>query len=282
MSQILQLIVSIILLSSIYTVVALGFQLSLDNLGMMNLAHGEIILIGSYTAWWFNSVFRIEPLLSLIFVMPLSFALGYFLQHSAAQRLPALLLMSFAASMILRYVFRLLFSSSPRTVESTLGAYWQLGTLYFPMMRSVMLFFAVLLLFSLWAFFKWTNLGKSIRCVAQNPEAAFMLGIEVETMRAFALALAFMLAALTGVLISPIYTITPALGQWLTLKSVAVVFLRWRRGLVALVFGALALASLETLLATYVPGIGAAVSELSAPLIIFLALLARWQRLLGG
>lgn len=286
MNQLLQIVIYVLLSGAMYAIVSVGFYLALDVVGIINLAHGELILIGAYGAWWMNAAFQLEPLMAVIIVLPLMFVLGYItyylpLYQRVHQNPTYLVVASLALSIMLRHLFPVIFSNNPLTVDTAISGYWQIGAVVLPIMRSVVFGVAGLVIVLLFVLLNRTRIGKSLRCVAQNAQAAYMIGIEVDRMRALTLALAFALAGLSGVLLSPVYTLSPTLGQWLTLKCVAVVFLAWRRGLVGVVVSAMILALLETIMAIYIEGIGTPVSQLGSVGVIFVVIVLRWRTLSG-
>ncbi len=80
MEQILQALVSGLLLGGFYAVMVLGFSVIWGVMGVINLAHGEFLMIGAYLAWGLFHVFGLDPFLSLVVILPLMFGMGYLLQ----------------------------------------------------------------------------------------------------------------------------------------------------------------------------------------------------------
>ncbi|MCI0709550.1 MAG: branched-chain amino acid ABC transporter permease [Chloroflexi bacterium] len=280
----MQLLVNICLTAGLYTIVATGFYVILDTYGIINLAHGELILVGAYLSWLLNDQFNVEPLIALVFVLPIMVILGYVLYYLYLYldiyRHPVVsLLISFAAAILLRNGFRLVFSPNPRSVQTFLVSPRYVGNMVFPAMRTVLAVLALLLIVGLTVWYRYARLGKSLRCVSQNVRAARMIGLNVQGIQGFALAFSMALAGVAGVLISPIYILTPDLGQFLTIKAVAVVMLAYKWGLPGVLLASLFVAALETSVATYVRGTGTSLSEIVALLVILFSSLFQWRLL---
>lgn len=281
MAQFIQFFSNIVLLSSIYILISLGFYLIHSVLGLINLANGEMILAGAYLSWMVNRWLGSNPYLSSLIVVPLMVFLSYIILYTPIYRLlfrnsVASIVVTWTLAIFLRHVYQQLFSNNLLTVQTQIDLSWQLAGLALPLTRIVITVCILAGVLGLYLFLQMSRLGKSIRCIRQNPEAAQMIGLDIPRLQAFVLTLAMVLTGLAGVLVSPIYTLTPSLGQWFTIKSLALVLLSSKGGLWLLCLSGLGLAFLENIVATYITGIGTNLSELIAPLVILLALFAQW------
>ena len=120
MDQLLQALVSGLLLGGFYAVMVLGFSVIWGVMGVINLAHGEFLMIGAYMAWGLFRLFGLDPFASLA----LMFLVGYLLQLVLINRIvecPHLmtLLVTFGVSIALANLFKILFTSDPRNVAVT-------------------------------------------------------------------------------------------------------------------------------------------------------------------
>lgn len=286
MGTYIQLLINICLTAGLYTIIAAGFYVILDTYGIINLAHGELILVGSYLSWFMNDQFNIDPLLAIVLILPMMVILGYILYYlyrylDIYQHPVVSLIISFAAAIILRNIFRLVFSLDPRSVRTFLVSPWYLGDFVFPSVRTSLAAIAILMVVGMTIWYRYSRTGKSLRCISQNIQAARMIGLNVEGLQALALASGMALTGTAGVLISPVYILTPDLGQFLTIKAIAVVMLAYRWGLSGILVASVLVAGVETGVATYVRGTGTSLSESVALLVILVSALFQWRLLKG-
>ena len=143
--QILQALVSGLLLGGFYAVMVLGFSVIWGVMGVINMAHGEFLMVGAYLAWALFHVFGLDPFVSLVVILPLMFGVGYLLQWLLINRLverPHLmvLLVSFGVSIALANLFKILFTSDPRNVAVGYNASVELWGITFPLVKTLIFF----------------------------------------------------------------------------------------------------------------------------------------------
>jgi branched-chain amino acid transport system permease protein len=271
-----------------YAVVALGFALVWGVLGVINLAHGELIMLGAYITWILNKDHGWEPWAAATVVAPVMFAFGYVLQRLLVNRVidrPHLtsLLVTYGAAIIIGNSVKLKYDATPRSVNASLHGFWRLGDdVTVPKVKFVVLLCALGLMLAVWAFLRWTRLGTSIRAASQNREAAKIVGIEIGRVYAFTFALAACLAGLAGLLASPTQPIYPLMGPTLTLKSFAIVAMAGLGRIDGVLYGGLLLGLIEVYAATYVPEVGANVGVISSFVVLVVILVLRPQGLFRG
>ena len=287
MDQFLQAVINGITLGGFYAVMVLGFAIIWGVMGVINLAHGEFVMVGAYMTWYLNKQFGWEPFLALLAVFPVMFVAGYILQRILINRVidrPYLisLLVTFGLSIIMASSFKLLFTATPRTVNTFFSGFWRVGNVTVPVTKTVVLIAALLMMGGLYLFLQHTRRGKSIRAAAQNREAARIVGIEIAAVYAFTFALSIAFTASSGTLISPIQPIFPFMGPPLTLKAFAITAVAGLGSIPGVLFGGLLLGLIEVLIATYVPGIGTNLGVVASYLLLVLVLVVRPQGLFGG
>lgn len=277
MNLFLQTLINGVLLGGFYALISLGFHLIHTTNGIINLAHGEFILLGAYLSWFFDKELGVEPFVSAFLLMPVLFAVGYLLHARLLHRFLGrsgviAVLSTLGLSLILTNIFELVFTNDPRTTNSSLAGYWQLGEITLPRVQTVVGVITVVLIGALLCFLLYTRTGKSVRAVAQNPDAAWMMGMEVSRIYSIVFALGIALSSIAGSLMSPMHTITPFAGQWLLLKAITISVMAWRSGWSVLLGSAVLLGLIEMFAATYVRGIGTNLStaiSLVIPLALF-------------
>ncbi len=312
MDQFLQALINGLLLGGFYAAMVLGFSIIWGVMGVINLAHGEFILIGAYMAWFFSrtpdyllSTLKftgfdpllntlvaagyqgMDPYLSLIIIMPIMFAVGYLLQKILINRViekPHLvsLLVTFGLSIIIANVAKLLFTADPRAINVAYSGATRIGDVTISNVKAIAFVGSLIMLGGLHTFLNHTRLGKSIRAAAQNKNAARMVGIEIDKVYAITFGLCVALTAAAGVLIGPTQAIFPFMGPPLTLRAFTITALGGLGSIPGALLGGLILGITETMIATFVPRVGTNLAIIASFLILVIVLVARPQGLLQG
>jgi branched-chain amino acid transport system permease protein len=287
MDQFLQALTSGILLGGFYAVMVLGFSVIWGVMGVINLAHGEFLMIGAYFAWFLFRQFGIDPFLSLIIVIPVMFLVGYALQKVLINRVverPHLisLLVTFGLSIALANLFKLIFSANPRTVSVAYNGSVALGGITLPIVKTIIMVLALVIMLSLFLFLQYTRLGKSIRAAAQNKNAARIVGIEVGEVYAITFGICIALTAAAGAMISTTNPIFPFMGPPFALKAFTITALGGLGRIPGALLGGVLLGVIELMVATYVPGIGTNLGIAVSFILLVVILVVRPQGLLQG
>ncbi|MCA9951179.1 MAG: branched-chain amino acid ABC transporter permease [Anaerolineales bacterium] len=288
MDQFMQAVINGIMLGGFYAVMVLGFSIIWGVMGVINLAHGEFVMIGAYITWYLNKTYGWEPFATLLVVIPVMFLLGYILQKILINRVierPYLisLLVTFSLSIIISNTFKLIFTATPRTVDTMLSGFWRVGeSVTVPITKTYLIVAALIIMGALHLFLQRTRLGKSIRAAAQNREAARIVGIEIGAVYAITFAICIAITGTSGTLISPIQAIYPFMGASLTLKAFAITAMSGLGSIPGALVGGIFLGLIETFIATYVSGVGTNLGIVSSYVILVIVLVTRPQGLFGG
>ncbi|MCB0082187.1 MAG: branched-chain amino acid ABC transporter permease, partial [Caldilineaceae bacterium] len=192
------------------------------------------------------------------------------------------LLVTFSLSIIIANVVKLIYTATPRSVNTMFDGFWRLGNITIPVTKSVVLVAALLIMAMLHLFLQKTRLGKSIRAAAQNREAARIVGIEINHVYAITFAICVALTGVAGMLISPTQAVFPFMGPPLTLKAFAITALSGLGSIPGALMGGMMLGLVEIFIATYVPGIGTNLGIVASFVILVVVLVTRPQGLFGG
>jgi branched-chain amino acid transport system permease protein len=287
MEQFIQASINGIMLGGFYGVMVLGFSVIWGVMGVINLAHGEFIMLGAYITWILNEQLNWDPFLAPIVIIPLMFIFGYVLQriliNRVVERPPLIsLLVSFGLGIMLANSIKLIFTADPRITETALSGFWPVGAVTIPKTKSGILVAALIIMGLLHLFLQRTRLGKSIRAAAQNREAARIVGIEIKTVYALTFGLCIALTGVAGVLISPTQAVFPFMGPPLTLRAFAITAMAGLGSIVGALVGGVVLGLIEVFVATYVPGVGTNMGIVVSFVILVLVLVLRPQGLFGG
>jgi len=265
----LQTLISGVLLGGLYALIALGMTIIMGVMKIINLAHGELMMVGMYIAFVLFSWLHIDPYLSVFIAAPALFVLGVGLQKyliNPVMKVDAILpenqvILTVGIGMVLANLATIIFKSDYlQTPVSYATKAWYLTDLWkkspielslsFPW--SVSFTIAVLITACLWFFLAKTDTGKSIRATAQDLDAALLMGVNVERMRVITFGLGSALVGAAGCLFIPIYYIYPDIGGQFTLISFVITILGGLGSTVGAIIGGLILGLFESLTATYI------------------------------
>jgi branched-chain amino acid transport system permease protein len=247
--------ISGLLLGGVYALLAGGLNLIFGVMRVINLAHGELLMLGAYTTFWLFSREGVNPLLSIPISAALMFGLGLLLERALVERVvdrPLLssLLLTFGLSTLFMGVALNLWTADFRSVayRPLTGSFDLLG-LNVSRSRLVAFAIAVALTAATYAFLRHSTFGKAIRATAQHAQVAQVCGIDVGRVRLVVFALGSAMAAVSGSLIATIFAINPEVGGTFIAKAFAIVVLGGLGSFVGAFVGALALGVVETLAA---------------------------------
>jgi len=283
-----QALINGIALGGMYTILVLGFSIIWGVMGVINLAHGEFVMVGAYLTWMASDFWDVDPFVSapVVFVVMLLF--GYLVQRVLVNRIidrPALvsLLVMFGVSIILQSVMKVTFSADFRLANTDLDGAWRLtDRLTVPVTRFWVLVVAVGVTAGLNLFLGRSRLGKSIRAAAQNREAARIVGVDIRKVYAVTFALCIGLTGVAGALISPLLAVQPFQGPPLTLKAFAITAMAGLGSVRGALGGAMVLGLVEAMLALYVDRIGTNLAVVASFVLLVAALVLRPQGIFKG
>ncbi|TMF85482.1 MAG: branched-chain amino acid ABC transporter permease [Chloroflexi bacterium] len=284
MSQFTQQVILGLLLGGIYVAVALGFSLVWGILNIVNLAHGALVIVGSYITWDLFTRWHIDPFLSLPIDALVLFVIGYALQRGVINRViraPLLFtfLLTFGINLIIVSLLLLIFTPDFRSVTpSYSGNGLHLGSVTIPYIRFGGLVVAFLLAGAMWTILNRTRIGAAILAVGADRDAAQLVGIDLRHMYALTFGIGAAFAGVAGGIISTFQSITPTAGDPYTLQAFAVVILGGLGRVSATVLGGLTFGLIE-ILGQSGPGPGYA--NAIAFVVLVIVLVVRPRGLLG-
>ena len=284
MSQFTQQVILGLLLGGVYVAVALGFSLVWGILNIVNLAHGALVIVGSYITWDLFTRWHIDPFLSLPIDALVLFIIGYALQRGVINRViraPLLFtfLLTFGINLVIVSLLLLIFTADFRSVTpSYSGNGLHLGSVTIPYIRFGGLVVAFLLAGALWAILNRTRIGAAILAVGADRDAAQLVGIDLRHMYALTFGIGAAFAGVAGGIISTFQSITPTAGDPYTLQAFAVVILGGLGRVSATVLGGLTFGLIE-ILGQSGPGPGYA--NAIAFVVLVIVLVVRPRGLLG-
>ncbi len=220
-----------LLMSGIYALVAIGLTLIFGVVRIVNFAQGEFVMLGMYATYWLWKLWGIDPYLSLLITMPLLFLFGVLVQHFLFRPILqapdlAQIFMTVGLSVVLMNAALFFFTADFRSVK-TVYSEWTLrvGGITLPVPRLFAFAGALLLAGLLALFLLRTDVGKALRAVAQDREVSMLLGINPDRMYLLAVGLGAALSGAAGGLIVPFFYVFPTVGVIFVLIAFVVVIL---------------------------------------------------------
>jgi branched-chain amino acid transport system permease protein len=288
----LQTLIAGILLGGLYALIGIGMTLIMGVMKIINLAHGELMMVAMYIAFWLFTLLHIDPYLSVFVAAPALFFLGIALQKfliNPVLRVESILpenqvILTVGIGMVLANLATIFFTSNYRstpvdyaTKAFYLTDFWKDAPieLSLSMAWSLSFLIAVAITIALWFFLSKTDMGKSIRATAQDLDAALLMGVNVRMMRVVTFGIGCALVGAAGCLFLPIYYLFPALGGQFTLIAFVITILGGLGSTNGAIIGGVILGIFESMTATYL-GMG------WAPVCRFLIFVAALIFLAGG
>ena len=265
-----------LLLGGLYGIVGIGMSMIFGIVRVVNLAHGDLIILAAYLSFVTLSIFKVSPLLTLVLVIPAMFLIGFVIQYHLVNRVIGKdmnppLLVAFGLSIIVQNLLLLIFTPDARALLTDLSvATLPIGSfLNIPVIYLVDFIGAVVTIFLLSLFFNKTYLGKAIRAASDDEGAAELMGINSKRIYAWAMAIAGGTAAVAGVLVGMTFTFCPHTGPDYLIIAFGVVIIGGLGSLLGTLMGGLILGVAQILGAHFLgPGF-----QLVSGYIILLAVL---------
>ena len=281
---ILQALYSGLLQGGSYALIALGLALVFGTMKVINLAHGEMVLLAAYIAYTMESRLGLGPVFAIpiaLLVVGLVAAAVYFVVSRIKQdREINSLILTYGIGVILTNLILLVWKADVRSTGSTwLQDSFVFGPFY--SMRSEALFFVIslVLMGALWWWLSRSWYGRAVRAVASNRDAAKLMGIDPGRTELVSFIVAGILAAFAGVALFSYGVIQPAYGGALTVKAFIITVLAGLGSIPGVLLGAILLGVAESLTVTLA---SSALQELAGMTLFLLVLLVLPNGLFGA
>lgn len=226
LQQFLQQLINGISLGSIYALIALGYTMIYGIIKLINFAHGDIYMLGAYFGFVATTILKWSFLPSLIFAMLAAALAGIIIERVAyrpmrnAPRI-AILITAIGVSFFLEYSMILIATPQPRTFPAVFEAtIYHFGGLIINNQQILILASALILMAALTYIVNKTKVGKAMRAVSFDTDAARLMGINIDRIISMTFALGSALAAAAGVLVGIYYnSIDPLMGMMPGMKA---------------------------------------------------------------
>jgi len=231
----LELAASGLITGGIYAMVAIGLNLQYGLMRIMNISHGEFLMLGAYLTWLAHTTFKLNPIVSLPLVAIALFALGLAVYRLCFRRIARAaatveiiearsLLVGFGLMYLVQNAVYLIWGADLRGY-SFMADPVEIAGARFMANRLLVFGFAVAASLGLLALLRWTMIGKAVRAMMQSPTGAQLVGVDTGVLHPLVFGAGLALAGVAGGLLSMVYEISPSMGEPYTITALIVITL---------------------------------------------------------
>jgi len=275
-------IINVLVLSSMYILVALGFAFLFSIMGILNFAHGAIYMVSGYICYQLAVEWGLNQWLSLLLTVILVGAFGLFLEKYCFRpffgNLNRTIVVCIAIIIILETTVNVTVGTLVRSLPAFVPGILRAGLISVSAEKLVTLMMGGSLLAAMVWFIRRTKLGQQMQAISQDVEGAALQGISVHRISALACVLACGLAAVAGCLMGAIFNLSPFMGGHMLLKALELVILGGIGSVGGIFFAGFVIGTLDATLPLF---IGGAASEAIGIGVIIMVLLFRPQGFFG-
>lgn len=258
-SFLIQLMLNGLVVGVIYALIAMGLSLIFGVLEIVNFAHGEFYMLGAMAAYFMSTSLGLGywPTVALAGVGGL--LVGYLLYvlllaYIDGEGFERSILLTLGLSMVLQNLAIFLFTTTPRMIQGPdTYANFAFGPIQVPVLRGYALVAGVVSFISLYWVLHRTQVGKAMRGVSQNREAALMVGIDPRAIAALAVAIGIGMSGVAGAALAPVYAVHPLMGFSFVFKAFAIIIIGGLGNVSGAAITAIALGVLENLVGGFMP-----------------------------
>lgn len=258
MDQLLQHLVNGLVLGATYALLGIGLTLIFGIMRVVNFAHGELYALGAYMAFAVVTILKLNFFYALIIAGAVGFSFGAVVEYVLLRRrnlasIDEVMLIMIGAMIIMQNTELLIWGGVAKVVPSPFSQDpLVFGEVSVSPIRLFVLVTAVLLLVVFYFMIERSRLGMAMRATFQDRDAARIVGVNVSRIYTLTFALGSGMAAIAGALLSPIFVVSPTMGDLSSLKAFAIVILGGLGNLGGAAIGGFALALIEEFGAGYV------------------------------
>jgi branched-chain amino acid transport system permease protein len=281
--EILDLTILGVMTGLLYGVLALGLNIVWGVMNVINIAHGDFVIVGSYASYWLFVLLGINPILSLLFTIPFGFCLGgvtYLGVIRRVQNKPELmsLLLTFGLSTLIGGLLLYLYSANQRAVPYYLSAFHIAG-LNIPQTDLVAAIYAIIVALVLRVFLFRTFWGKAIRAVIEDRTSSLLVGINPNAVSLLSFAIGISIATSVGSIVMLLSSVSPVSGASFTLISFVIVVLGGQGSPVGSIVGGIIIGLVDSIALLF--QINAALTPAIGFIILVIVLVIRPQGIMG-
>jgi branched-chain amino acid transport system permease protein len=251
-------------------------------LDIVNFAHAEFYMIGGYISYVLFAQLHVNYFLTIVIAFLVVGAFGVVIEKLIFKRFRRMILQSFIVSLGLIWIFResmrFIFGNWDKEVPVAFKGIISMGEISFSVERLVITIIGFVLIVGLYFYINKTKQGRAMRALAQSPEAAALMGVDIDFISPLAFGIGCGLAAIAGVLVGSIFYVSASMGAPLILKAFIIIILGGLGSIPGCLLGSLVLAFLDSYGGAFLP---VPTVEFITYMLVFTLLIVRPQGLLG-
>ncbi|MCT4334919.1 branched-chain amino acid ABC transporter permease [Paracoccus sp. YLB-12] len=283
MTEILQQIINGIAIGGVYVLIALGLTIVFGILGIAHFAHGSVSMFGGYLTFFLVAQQGYPLILAILVALVVGMVLGVLIELLAyrpvrnANHINAFIV-ALGLTMMVEGINLQFFGAEQVVIPTDAGRVFSIGGVTLPELRLYVILAAAALILAMTIFVEKTKTGQAIRAVAENRDAAILMGINVQMIPLIVFAISTALGVAAGVMVGSLFAIAPGVGEGLVVKGFAVLILGGLGSIPGAVVGGIVLGVTEALAAGF---ISSAYKDVIAFVVMIAVLLLRPQGLMG-
>ena len=283
MIEIIQQIINGVAIGGVYVLIALGLTTVFGILGIAHFAHGSVSMFGGYLTFFFVTAWGLPLLAAILISLIVGLVLGVLIELLAyrpvrnANHINAFIV-ALGLTMMVEGLNLEFFGHEQVVIPTDFDRVFNIGGVTIPELRLYVILAAALLIIAMTLFVEKTKTGQAIRAVAENRDAAILMGVNVNTIPLVVFAISTALGVCAGVMVGSLFAIAPGIGEGLVVKGFAVLILGGLGSIPGAVVGGLVLGITEALAAGF---ISSAYKDVIAFVVMIGVLLFRPQGLMG-
>jgi branched-chain amino acid transport system permease protein len=246
-----QSVVNGLILGAIYVLTALGLTLLYGIMHIVNFAHGEIYMLGAFACYFMVTKWGVNYFLSLPIVMIVLAIIGILLERiffrPVREKFIQCLLVTLGLSNILQSLGWTFFGTLDKSIPTPFSRVIKIGFLFIPQQRLFAAVIGLVLAILLYLLVQRTKIGRYMRAVEQDSEAASLFGVSINRVNIIAFGIACAMAGLAGALMGPVFVVNPAMGYIPLLNAFTIVILGGLGSIIGCVLGGFTLGMIESL-----------------------------------
>ena len=273
-----------VMLGGLYALTALGLSMVFGVLRVINLAHGDLVVLASYGSYAVLTILGIDPVVGLIITIPIMFAIGvliqkYLMSKAVTIGAEAPLIIAFGLSLVIQNTNQIMWTPLSRGINTSYSqASFYLFHRQLPMTYLMDLIVGIVVMLALREFLKRTYMGRAIDATAQDPRASRLMGVNTKRIYYYAFGIAMVSAAIAGTFLGMTFPFTPTSGTTFLTIAFGTVIIGGLGSMMGTFLGGIILGLVQTLSAYF---LGANAQMLVLYIVIIAILAFRPQGLFG-
>lgn len=273
-----------VMLGGLYALTALGLSMVFGVMRVINLAHGDLVVLASYASYAVVSILKIDPVLGLVITIPIMFVIGvlvqkYLMSKAVTIGAEAPLIIAFGLSLVIQNTNQIMWTPLSRGINTRYSqASFYLFHRQFPMTYLMDFVVGIIVMLVLREFLRRTYMGKAISATAQDPRASRLMGVNTKRIYYYAFGIAMISAAIAGTFLGMTFPFTPTSGTTFLTIAFGTVIIGGLGSLMGTFLGGVILGLVQTLSAYF---LGANAQMLVLYVVIIAILAFRPQGLFG-